>query len=345
MFRHSGFVVRFVSGCLIGLMWLSSAFGQMELLSPSATLGQPSTHLGTARRDLIDPAVPRQLVGLGVSGDGRLSSEPLSLAGLSSGPAMWCDCYRWHILPDGLMYPSYLAGGREPRFGSEWVHMEGHGWRWDVVLGGRVGLARYGTDDPSYPEGFQVDLEGAVFPRLDLGVGYQRDLVSTDFRVGVPFTARQGPWEGKLAYYHISSHLGDEFIAVFPQATRINYVRDSVVLGVALRPHPDWRLYTEAGWAFNTDGGSEPWEFQFGVDFSPARPSDACGAPFFAVNGYLREEVDFGGGLTVQTGWQWRSWTGHLARLGLHYFNGMSNQRQFFNTHEELIGVGMWYDY
>ena len=40
----------------------------------------------------------------------------------------WQEPYSWQLLPDGLMYPSYLAGEREPRIGSEWVHDERLGW-------------------------------------------------------------------------------------------------------------------------------------------------------------------------------------------------------------------------
>jgi len=253
------------------------------------------------------------------------------------------DFWTWQAFPDGLIYKSYMAGGRESRFASQWIHERSRGWLWDITLGGRVGLLRFGTQNDVWPEGWQLDIEGAVFPRLALE--RHRDLVSADFRCGVPLTYRRGPWEGKLAYYHLSSHLGDEFLATFPTASRINYVRDAVVLGVALRPHADLRLYTEAGWAFFSDGGSRPWEFQFGVDYSPLENWCLFGTPFFAANGRLRQEVDYGGNLTVQTGLQWRGRTGQLFRFGFHYFNGKSDQYQFFQEHEEQIGVGMWYDY
>ena len=54
--------------------------------------------------------------------------------------------------------------------------------------------------------------------------------------------------------------------------------------------------------------------------------------------------VNFGGGLTVQTGWAWRNAGGHLLRMGLHYYNGESNQFSFFDKHEQQIGFGVWYD-
>ncbi|MCD4728149.1 MAG: DUF1207 domain-containing protein, partial [Pirellulales bacterium] len=171
-----------------------------------------------------------------------------------------------------------------------------------------------------------------------------RDLVSADFRFGIPLTTRRGCWEAKFAYYHLSSHLGDEFMVRNPGYPRINYVRDAMVLGMSVYFGPNLRLYSEADWAFNTDGGARPWEFQFGADFSPAEPTGVWGAPFFAINAHLREANDFGGNMTVQSGWQWRGCTGHLCRIGMQYFNGMSDQTQFYNTFEEQIGFGLWYD-
>ncbi len=251
--------------------------------------------------------------------------------------------WTWQVEPEGLMFKSYLAGGREPRMGSDLVHERTLGWLWDATVGGRVGILRYGTDNELRPQGWQLDIEGAAFPRLDLE--HNEDLMAVDFRGGVLETTRQGAWEAKFGFYHISSHIGDEFLLKNPGFPRINYVRESLVFGLAVYLNPSLRLYSEAGWSFQEDGGAKPWEFQFGADFSPTEPTGLCGSPFFAINGHLRQENDFGGNLNVQTGWQWRGRTGHLLRVGMEYFNGMSDQGQFFDRFEEQIGGGVWYDY
>ncbi|MEZ6072137.1 MAG: DUF1207 domain-containing protein [Pirellulales bacterium] len=178
--------------------------------------------------------------------------------------------WTWQLLPDGLMYRSYLAGVREPRFGGVWNYERDIGWIWDIALGGRAGIIRYGTNDPFHPEGWQLDIEGAGFPRLDLED--ENDLVSVDFRFGVPLTYRVGRFQSKFGFYHLSSHLGDEFLETHPDLTRINYSRDVLVLGVGWFFTPSLRGYAEAGYAFHSDVGLE-WEFQFGFDYSPAYPT------------------------------------------------------------------------
>jgi hypothetical protein len=241
------------------------------------------------------------------------------------------------------MFPAYLASGRESRMGSVWSYEKDHGWLWDIALGGHVGILRYGDDDPDLPHGWQLDIEGAAFPRLDLQS--QRQMMCTDFRFGIPLTVRQGFVESKLAYYHLSSHLGDDFIFANPGYPSTNYVRDAVVWAVGVRVVENIRAYAEAGYAFYRNGGSEPWEFQFGVDWGRVRPDSPFGSPFFAANGRIREELNFGGNLTAQTGWQWRGEGGNLLRLGFNYFNGKADAYQFFTEHEEQFGVGLWYDF
>ena len=300
----------------------------------------PRDRATTAPAHLASPPAPR--IGEYV-GSGSLDSEMPLTTWLLGPPVYRPDYPCWQILPDGLMYKSYLAGNQEPRFASVWFYEKDYGWLWDVALGGRVGMLRYGTTDPLTPQGWQLDIEGAAFPRLDLEHG--RELVSTDFRFGIPLTHRRGRWQSKFGYYHLSSHLGDEYMVRNNTFNRINYFRDCLVLGVGFFPNPNLRLYAEADWAFTTGGGAKPWEFQFGIDYSPAGPTGLRGTPFFAVNGHIREANDYGGNFTAQTGWQWRGQSGHLMRVGVHYFNGMSDQCQFFDQHEEQIAIALWYDY
>jgi hypothetical protein len=246
------------------------------------------------------------------------------------------------VLPEQLIYRSYLAGIKESRMGVQLINRQHDGVLMDGTLGGRFGVLRFGPRDQ--PLGFQVDIEGSAHVRLD--PDEEVDLRSADFRAGVPFSYGWGNQQIKFGYYHISSHLGDEFLLKNPGFTRLNFARDVLVLGYSIYPTERLRLYGETGWAFWSDV-SGLWEFQFGVEFAPTRPTGIRGEPFLAVNALLREEVNFGGGLTAQAGWAWRGdgRSGRLFRIGLHYYNGESPQFSFFDNFEQQIGFGIWYDY
>lgn len=262
--------------------------------------------------------------------------------------------WSWQIMPNNLIYTSYLAGPKEPRIGSVMYQdtnpgivnpSKQEGVLWDTTLGGRASILRYGSDPVVHPQGFEVQIEGAAFVRLD--PQDDRDLRSADYRFGVPVVYGIGRWQTKLAYYHNSAHLGDEFLlkyqSIFP---RVNYVRDCFVWGNSYYPLDWMRIYGEVGWAFFNSGGSQPWEFQFGTELIQARPTGALGAPFLAVNGMSRQELDWGGNVCVQAGWAWRGRRSEkLFRLGFEYLYGSDPQYEFVFYNQNRYGFGVWYDF
>lgn len=253
--------------------------------------------------------------------------------------------YSWQLLPEGLMYKSYLAGEKEPRFSTMTMYQQHGETFWDSVLGGRVGLVRYGTTDNIRPQGYQWDIEGGAFLRMQ--PQEDRDVHSVDFRMGSPITYRNGPWQAKLGYYHISSHLGDEFLLKNPGFPRLNYSRDAIVMGMGYFPVDELRLYFEVGWAFFGTGGAKPWELQTGIDYSPTHPTTRWyGDPYAGMNILIREEYDWGGAFSLVAGRQWRGHTSdHTFRAGLLFYNGADNQSSFQGQTTQFLGLGIRYDY
>ena len=259
----------------------------------------------------------------------------------------------WQIMPNNLIYTSYLAGPKESRIGTSVYRDTGNdplnpgtsnGTMWDTTLGGRASILRFGSDPVLHPQGFEVQIEGAAFVRLD--PQEDRDLRSADYRFGVPLVYGIGRWQTKLAYYHNSAHLGDEAMLKYPDFPRINYVRDCIVWGNSYYLF-DWlRLYGEVGYSFFNSGGSEPWEFQYGTELIQARPTGIRGAPFFAINGISRQELDWGGNVCAQVGWAWRGRRSEkLFRIGFEYLYGSDPQFEFAFYNQNRYGVGMWYDF
>ncbi|TWT83565.1 hypothetical protein CA13_50310 [Planctomycetes bacterium CA13] len=253
--------------------------------------------------------------------------------------------WRWTPLPDHLLWHSYLAGLHESRISSAIFGDTDENGYWDATLGGRVGLLRYGSsDNHKNGEGWQWDVEGAVMVRLD--IVEQEDVESMDFRFGTLITTRQGEWGAKFGYFHISSHVGDEYMIRNPLFERINYVTESLILGGSYHPNDRVRVYGESALAVKRSGGAKRWQFQTGLEYI-ARPATlTSGSPFTALNVDLRQAVDFDPGFTVQTGWQWEGFqSGRRVRTGLQYHNGPTPQFEFFMEDEHHLGIGLWYDY
>jgi len=249
---------------------------------------------------------------------------------------------RFRLLPDGVLYDPYRAGDKEPRSSASLVSGAGGSVYLDAVLGGGFGILRYSMEGSSGARGVQLDVEGAAFPRLNLR-HVSQSVESVDFRFGFPLTARAGPVAVKTGYYHISSHVGDEFLERNPGFMRRNYVRDAVTTGITFDLAQSLTFYGEAGYAFYTSGGARPWELQVGGEVHPLFEACRCGNPFLAVHGHFREDADFGGSVNILVGSEWRSPGGdRRLGLGLRYFNGYSSQYQFFDRQEELVGVTFW---
>ncbi len=264
----------------------------------------------------------------------------------SPSPAQYNDCFGWQVLPKGLMYKSYLAGEKEPRMQFVQLHDTRSNRRvWDAVLGGRVGLLRHGNYDSVNPQGFQIDLEGAVFARV-LPDEPSAMLEGADFRAGLLATQRFEQTAYKFGYYHISSHIGDEFLIANPAFNRINYVRDSVIAGVTQGLNYSMQVYGEVAYAVGAEGGAKPLEFQFGTQYIPVAKSSFRGAPYLAANYHIREDFGFHGGFNTVGGWGWQGVeTQHRLRVGLQYYNGPSMQYQFLDQWENMFGGGIWFDY
>jgi len=271
--------------------------------------------------------------------------EFLATASPLPAPPHGCAvCEDWYILPAGILYPSYIAGEKEPRMGAAWLVEKDRGSVLEESIGGRMGLLRYGTPGAINPQGFQWDLEAAAFLRQD--PEQELDVEAADFRIGSVVTWKRGPTATKFGYYHLSSHLGDEFLLRNPGFNRLNYVRDALLLGVRHHLRPDLQVYGEVAYSFNTDGGAEPLELQFGMEYRGVDGTDRTSAPFAAINGHLREEFDFGGSVNIIAGWEWRGrYSNRRFRLGGQYYNGKEIQWSFFNESVSFAGVGVWYDF
>lgn len=321
----------FILALIVGTFHVHAAVSAAGLQQPAA----PIPELGPLNEQPFDPPPSPTDFDAALAGE-ALDSEFAGSSGDGTG-------YSWQLMPQGLIYRSYLAGVKESRFRSVWNDERNDGHIWDITLGGNVGLLRYGTRGNGRPEGFQLGIEGAGLVRLD--IDENRDVDAVDFRFGIPLTWGDAVHQVKFAFYHLSSHVGDEFLLKNPGFNRLNYSRDVLVLGQSLYPRDNWRVYGEVGFAVDCDV-CDPWELQFGTDWAPNGRTGAWGAPFAAVNGHLREEVNFGGNFVGQTGWCWRrSPATGLFRVGVEYYNGKDDQFSFFNQSVQKVGFGIWYDY
>jgi hypothetical protein len=269
------------------------------------------------------------------------STEGIVFTALEDAPGDLSSPGEW--LPREILYPSYLAGEKESRTGAAWLSSKDRGVVWESAVGGRAGVYRQGFVGEQDTQAFQLDVEGAALARIDHEE--ESDVEAVDFRVGLTGTWRDGPLAAKTGYYHLSSHVGDEFLLKNPGFIRTNYVRDSALGGLMYDLTDELRIYGEVAYAFNHEDGAEPWEFQYGLEFSDAR-AGWPGGPYAAINGHTRQDFGYITSVNVVAGWQWRGGPySHRLRVGMQYYDGPALQWSFAGTDESFLGGGMWLDF
>lgn len=185
------------------------------------------------------------------------------------------------------------------------------------------------------PEG-EFELAGALaagaFSRFDLE-STDNEFIEIHFRVGFQLRARYRGIAARAEFYHVSSHLGDEFL-LSSGRERIDVSREALELLLQASPTPWLMLYGGGGLVVRSSDPVERPSARAGVELT-ARPRSRTRL-------YLSAEA---------AGWAEQGWApmlsaeagvaiGPHSRLGVLFGAGPSRAEQFFRESETLIGLG-----
>ncbi|MEM7176008.1 MAG: DUF1207 domain-containing protein [Chlamydiota bacterium] len=108
----------------------------------------------------------------------------------------------------------------------------------------------WGTGD------LQIDIQAGVWSVFKMGIHYNdeiSELINTDYLVGIPLSYAFDKWAFRLRVYHVSSHLGDEFLVHNPGIVRVNPSMEAIDFFVSYQVNSSIRLYIGPGWVFHSD--------------------------------------------------------------------------------------------
>jgi hypothetical protein len=248
----------------------------------------------------------------------------------------------FEILPRVELFDPLIADPREPHFSAS--------YQWylaDPELT-HVGNATFGETfalfgGTLWGGRWEIGGLGGVFSIFDLDAD-SYDLVNSDFRAGLTFSARNDGLSAQLKLYHQSSHLGDEFL-LRNRVDRINLSYEGLDLLISGDPWPWLRLYGGGGVLLN----SNPTDLhrlsaQVGVELqSPVAFVRNAVRPIAAFNYGSREENHWREELSGSAGIQLEN--PQLSKMHVqilaNYFKGNSPNGQFFVRRIETLGVGV----
>ncbi|ANH78283.1 DUF1207 domain-containing protein [Candidatus Chlamydia sanziniae] len=228
----------------------------------------------------------------------------------------------------------------------------------EKVIGNRVGSAIFGGDfillrlfDISQWHGdLDIGIQGGVFSVFDLDHP-ESCMVNSDFFVSWIFGFVVDTWSFRLRLWHLSSHLGDEFILAHPNFPRFNLSDEGIDLFVSFRYRSHIRLYGGCGYIVNRDLSfpERPFYCEWGGEIRPfgLREGNLHAQPIFAMHFRCWEEHHFGLDQTYILGMEWAKFqdVGRKIRAFLEYHQGFSKEGQFLHEPCNYYGFRLTYGF
>ena len=198
--------------------------------------------------------------------------------------------------------------------------------------------------DPLHGD-LQIDITACVWADFNMSPSHHpngewAELITTDYLLAVPVSYAINKWSFRARIYHISSHLGDEFMVNQPEVQRLNPSFEAIDLFASYQATKGLRIYAGPGFILNSDKSfpMDTFYVEYGLEwrFMGLRYHyhRLYGAPFIAVDLQNWQINDYKISTTCQAGYEWSKLqgAGRKVRLFFEYHSGYS-EGQFFTTH------------
>ena len=200
----------------------------------------------------------------------------------------------------------------------------------------------------------QFEIEGCLWAIFD-PLHDSSPLVNADYYVGFPLTWKCGRWSWKLRGYHISSHIGDEFLLDHPRFVRRNPSAQYIDLFVAYELMQETRIFFGYGRIFGADESFPMKANYFGWGAECYLPYlrwngwRHCveGRPFLALFMRNLQEDGYQQDLTFALGYEFHKLTGLEGKLRafLEWHQGHSLEGQFSRLKTDYFSIRLSYGY
>ncbi len=209
-------------------------------------------------------------------------------------------------------------------------------WKGDMQIGIEAGIWSVFNMDPS------PDIAGGT------------ELVNTDFYVGIPLTYAINKWSFRLRVYHISGHLGDEFLVNHPGFKRVNPSIEALDFYTSFQASDAIRLYVGPGGYLHSDP-SFPWKpplyLQYGTEArfygQKFYMQKLYGTFFIAMHWRNIQALDWNFDGTYRGGYEFSKLQGigRKLRLYLGYHHGYSLEGQFAKERTHYLEFNFSYGF
>ena len=256
---------------------------------------------------------------------------------------------------DAPLFRPFMADPRQVTYSA--------GWRFnddaltkniiDVSYGDSFAIYRWLDLGPMHGQ-LQIDLEGALWAVFN-PCYESAPLINADYYVGVPITFSYDAWQFRLRGYHISSHIGDEFLLDHPHFVRKNPSAEYLDFFMSCDLTEEIRIYGGLGWVVAQDPSFKfnPFYSALGAELRLLRwgfldyKNVIYGCPIFAMHfrqsGDIKNHIDG----TYVLGYEFGKLCGLFRRLRIfaEYHDGYSVEGQFCKKPTHYFSVRTTYGF
>lgn len=272
-----------------------------------------------------------------------------------------CDaCSRMGIwLPeDPPLFRPFVADPRQVDFSG--------GWRFndnaleknviDVSFGDIFVIYRFLNVGPCNGQ-LDIGIEGALWAVFD-PLHFSSPLINADYYGGIPITYAFGSWSFRLRGYHISSHIGDEFLLNHEHDhnfKRKNPSAEYIDFFASYYPTDEIRLYGGLGYVvgcdesfrigrFYAEAGAEWHMSQLG--FTDVK-DQLYGRPYYGMHFHYQTKHEKHVNQTYVLGYEWGKLVGlqRVFRIFMEYHDGYSVEGQFYRKQTNYFSTRISYGF
>lgn len=268
---------------------------------------------------------------------GPLAAAAIFLAFVMSA----ADARAAEAFPRTLLFQPLMADPRWPAFAGTMQFYRSREAKtvWAATFGESFPIAGNRGGEP-----WQFGLHAGVFTIWDMATE-SNDLINADFVVGFPYTWRRGPWSFMARIFHVSSHLGDEFVLTNKNVERLNLSYEALDGKASYDFARGFRAYGGAGSMFRKYPPTlKPFFAQLGGEWQGPlfargvlRPVAAADLQKQQQNGWWTTGVSLRAGVQMQN----LLLRTRSLQLLVEYYSGHDPNGQFFSDKLELFGLGL----
>ena len=168
----------------------------------------------------------------------------------------------------------------------------------------------------------------------------KRQIINTDYKISIIYNVRRGVNNYRFRVYHISSHLGDDYIyrnkLTVPTPNSVNYEQLDATYS---RMVNNWRLYGGIGFVLRKAEERKLMSAQFGAFYK--KPSDRATRLVGGVDVKFWQQTNFRPGIHAGVGVEVGRTQNNLTFL-LEGYSGFRPYSQYEDQQTVWLGVGLY---